>query len=786
MRAGPITLARRAGTALVCAALLPAAPAAWAEAGHERLLASAAVTEQGSCAVVRIDFHVRVQYLTHIPEAGGDELRIRINAIDQVAGDVRSGSMPETLRAPGSERAAIHAIELETVSGIMTLNVFFKRNVAYKVAQGIDFKSVLIAVSDPRDAARCAISHDLVAAGTAPPVRNGWRAGKPEAGGAVEAPSGPSTPQQRDQLMSEARAALDKGNADRAVQLLTKLIATGDETFHEPAQELLAVARDRRGQMAHARAEYQEYLRLFPNGPAAQRIRERLAAIEGSSKAASTPASVADGAGTVAGAEPKSATIKLGSDVKAGGPTLRGTQGEGTFLPQQPAAPAGNTVSQYGSLSTYYNMNQGGRGFIEVPRTNVGWSQENPYQTYQSALLTNFDYELRIDNASAAQRIKFSATDQTNLTGHDPDQFRITSLYYDGRFKDTGIDTRIGRQSATTGGVLGRFDGAIAGYQATDTVKLNAIVGSPVELASASPFATGSWFYGASADVSHFGRALQTTGYVIEQRTDGFIDRQAVGSEIRYVKDSTSLYSAAEYDVHFGEFNSAVFTGNRVFEDRSTASVNLDYRRAPILLVSNALLGQGVYSLKALLGQYTASEIDQLALDRTAESFTATATYSRPVNSWLQWAADLTVNNVSGTPASGGVDAVASTGMAYYASAQLIGSGLTVDGDSGNAGVRFADTTTSDRYMLDFGYNYPLTHDWRVNPKMQLAYAGYKTESRQDYEFIPSLRTTYAARSDITLEMEIGGKLGLTNSSAGRELQNELLVLAGVRYDFSR
>jgi len=754
MRAGISGSLRWAAAALAGALPVMASLQARAEPGLERLLAAATVSEKGSCAIARIDFHTRVQYQSHVPEKSGDELRIRVSAIDSVAGAVRSGLTPETVRAPGSERAGIHAIELETVAGIQTLKVFFKRTVAFKVSQGIDFKSILISISDPRNAGSCAPLQDAVAAGTEAPVRNGWKPSVTEATPVKDA--GPAQPS--DQQLSDARSALDKGNADRAVQLATKLIASGAEAYHEPAQALLAEARERRGQLAHARAEYQEYLRLFPNGPAAGRARERLAAIEGSSKAANTPPSVADGAGTVASG-PNAGTVKLGTGAD-GTVALRGTQNDGTRddgtrLSKLPDAPPASTISQYGSLSTYYNMNQGGRGFIETPRTNPGWSLEDPYRTYQSAFLTNFDYELRFDNASTASRFKLSATDQLNTIGHDGDQFRITTLYYDGRFKDTGFDTKIGRQTAVTGGVLGRFDGAVVGYQATDTVKLHAIAGSPVELASDTPFASGSWFYGASADVSHWNKALETTGYVIEQRTDGFLD-------------------------------SAVFTGNAVLADHAAASVNLDYRRGPLLLTSNALLGQGVYSLKQLLNQYTLSQIDQLAIDRTAESTTATLTYQKPINTWLQWSTDLTVNNVSGTPGSGGVPATASTGMAYYASAQLIGTGIAIDGDSGNGGLRFADTDTSDRYMLDFGYNYPLNRDVQLNPRMQLAYGTYKTESRQDYQFIPSLRTTYAARSDVSLELEVGGKLGLTDSSAGREFSRELLILAGVRYDFSR
>lgn len=762
-----------------------AASAAFAEPGSERLLASAAVTEKNGCAVVKIDFNVRIQYQNHTPLNAGDELRVQINPLDSVAGAIRTNVTPETLRAPASELAAIHAIELERIASTTALKVYFKRNVAFKVAQGIDFRSILISVSDPKKAAGCNADETAVASATAPPPGNGLRNSLFEANKAkAAAASGPLSAQQAEQAMIEARAALDKNAPDRAVQLLTKIVESGDEAHHAEAQELLGVARERRGQLAHARAEYQEYLRVFPAGPGAARVRERLVVLEANGKPAGSGEPGTNGVGQGAGVPAKDGTVKLGNDTTPASP--RTAAGDLTHLSQPPKAPADWTFSQYGSISTFYNLNQGGRGFIETPRTNTGWDREDPYKTYQSAFLSSFDYDARYENAAYTGRFKFSATQQTDLIASTGRDVRISSVYFDARFKDSGLSVQAGRQSATTGGALGRYDGALASYQASDTLKLNAIAGSPVLRSSDTPFESRTAFYGASADVSHLDKSLQTTGYVFEQRTEGLIDRQAVGAEVRYVKERISNYGALEYDVHFGELNSAVWTGSMVFADQSSFSFNADYRRAPILLATNALQGQDVYTLSDLLRRYSSTEIDQLALDRTAQSTTVTSSVSRPINSWLQWSADLTVNYLSGMPASGGVDSVRSTGMAYFASAQLIGAGVFSANDSAIGGLRYANTSTSDRYMLDLSVSYPLNPDWRVNPMLKFGYADYKTESRQDYEFIPSVRTSYALRPDTMLEFEVGGKLGLANSSIAKEYQSELLILAGVRYDFSR
>jgi hypothetical protein len=748
-----------------------------AQGGPDRLLSNVIVAEQNGCTVVKVDFNSRIQYQSHFPATGGDELKIQVNPMDRAAGDRKPLSGSESLRAPSSERASIHAIELDTSGQAATLTVFFRRTVAYKVAQGIDFKSVIIAISGPASSTTC-----LPVMPVSDQSANAAGADQPSivsrSKGAVPS-TGPLSSAQLDTMLSEARAAIEKSNADRAVQLLTKIVEAGDTKQRPEALELLGAAREQRGQLSHARAEYQDYLKLYPSGAGAARVRQRLAAMESSAQsAAAAGTTLAQGQS----GEPSARKIKLGGDGAAKAPAQ---SGYGTHLPEAPKSPSEWSVTQYGSLSSYYNLNQGGRGFIEAPRTNVGWDKEDPYKTYQNSILSNFDYDARFDNAAYAGRLKFSASQQNNLMQGGRNEARISALYLDGRIKDAGVTTRIGRQTGTSGGVLGRFDGGVASYQALQNGKVFVLAGSPVERSADIPFANQHRFYGAGTEFSFLNKSLELGGYIIEQRAEGLVDRQAVGTELRYVKDGTATYGTIEYDTHFGQLNSVAGTANKVFDDQSAASINLDYRRAPILLATNALQGQGVFTLRELLQRYSTGEIDRLALDRTAQSYTATASYSRPINAKLQWLSDATVTHLTGMPASGGVEAVPTIGTDYYLATQLIASGLWREGDNVSAGLRYANTPTSDRYMVELGMTYPINLDWRVNPMLRFGYSTYKTDSRIEYQVMPTIRTSYALRRDVQLELEVGGKLGITNSSDSREYQNELLFLAGVRYDFT-
>src|ERR1019366_2135094 len=101
--------------------------------------------------------------------------------------------------------------------------------------------------------------------------------------------------------MDEARAALHKSNLGAVIQLLTKILKYPESQYSAEAQELLGVARQKSGQLAEARAEYEDYLRRYPTGEQSERVRQRLAGIETASGEPNAPLHVPNGqpAGTL-------------------------------------------------------------------------------------------------------------------------------------------------------------------------------------------------------------------------------------------------------------------------------------------------------------------------------------------------------------------------------------------------------------------------------------------------------------------------------------------------------
>jgi hypothetical protein len=80
-------------------------------------------------------------------------------------------------------------------------------------------------------------------------------------------------------LMAAARAALDARNDALATERLNELLMLPPNRQSRDAQELAGVARERAGEVQKARAEYELYLKLYPDGEGAARVRERLAAL---------------------------------------------------------------------------------------------------------------------------------------------------------------------------------------------------------------------------------------------------------------------------------------------------------------------------------------------------------------------------------------------------------------------------------------------------------------------------------------------------------------------------
>ena len=92
------------------------------------------------------------------------------------------------------------------------------------------------------------------------------------------------TPDEIKRTLAQAKDAFRHKDYATAIPLLTQVTQQPEFPQRADAQEMLALARERSGQVAHAKAEYEDYLQRYPTGDGPTRVRKRLQALAWASR----------------------------------------------------------------------------------------------------------------------------------------------------------------------------------------------------------------------------------------------------------------------------------------------------------------------------------------------------------------------------------------------------------------------------------------------------------------------------------------------------------------------
>jgi len=510
-----------------------------------------------------------------------------------------------------------------------------------------------------------------------------------------------------DSLMEDARKSIVAGDTSRAIQIYTKILQMPEHPRHPEAQEYLALARERKGQLAHARAEYQRYLSLYPDNEGATRVRQRLAAL----LASGATSSQSTGATSVA----QSGRASRQSDWR---------------------------------LLTY---------FSQYYRRDANQQNDSQQIISQSALYSdvNFDARRRGERFDFSSRLSAGyRSDFLDGNVGSGDSLRVSYAYADLADAKTGLRGRIGRQSRNTGGILGRFDGINIGYQASERILLNAVTGKPAYSAS-DGIDSARTFYGTSISYGPLIDGLELGLFFVQQDIEGVDDRQAVGGEFRYFGPNQSFWGLLDYDTSYEEIGSAFLQGSWRFGSRLTLHGSLDRRHSPFLSTGNALIGQPVATFKELLELYPLQEIRQFGRDRSPVSTTYTIGVSHSLAPKLQINADINQTAVDATPESGGVAATPSATYRYFSSS-LVASSLLREGDVTIFGIRYSDSDTSRVISLTIDSRYPLGRTWRINPRLRVDQRQRSTRATSEWIYTPGIRVQYRRSQKFRIEFEVG------------------------------
>ena len=544
--------------------------------------------------------------------------------------------------------------------------------------------------------------------------------------------AGDETADKAAQLMNEARRAMTTGDLSRAVQIYTKVLQMPPNTHQADAQEYLALARERNGQIAHAKAEYQRYLEVYPDEEGAERVEQRLAALLATAGARRSPASTAgDGPAR-------------GNSSIADGWTIR------SFLSQ------------------YY-------------RRDVNQVNDEDEIVSQSSIYS----DVSVDARRRGERFDFSARvtagyrsdlleDTRPSSGND---LRISYAFADLADARTGLRGRIGRQTRNTGGVLGRFDGVNLTYALNDRLRFETVAGRPVYSTARDPD-DSRVFRGLSTTFAPFDNHLDFGLFYLEQDIDGLTDRQAVGAEVRYFGDNQSLWSIVDYDIEFEELGSLFLQGSWRLPANFTVTGVLDRRRSPFLSLGNALVGQQLESFEELRLFFTEEEIRQFALDRSASTMTYTFGLSRPFSPKLSVNFNASISSIDATPESGGVTATPDSEYSYY-SADVVASSLFTEGDVGIIGFRYAVSGTTDVYSTTIDTRFPVGRGWRISPRLRVDYREINTDQSTQWIYTPALRLQYRMGRHVRFELQTGKQFSTREMARSDQDRESWFVYAG-------
>ena len=672
-------------------ALLAALFSPYALASNE-VLNDLNVVETAEGMVVEIRYFRPLFYVSHSPEKSGKKLRVQLrqNSID-LAAAAEIGNNEEVLTWSSAFGAPVDTVVLDNIhSEAPTLVVNFAEKVKFNARHASDHQSMIIVIErDKSDIVNAQVFEETK---TDAPVN-------------LVTQLKPLDYAMTDLLDRANKAMLDQ-DYSRAVQIFTRIRAEGNEAIKPPVQELIGLAREYKGQMAHAKAEYQRYLEDYPEGEGAVRVNQRLNAILTASQQPKRP---------------------IGAERSA-------QAGKGEQWQKQ----------VYGSFGQYYFRNE-----ITVA--------DESSRLLRSVLNNDLNVVARARNDHYDFKAQIAGNYQKDLNSDtDRDKLNPNLLSLEGRQKDWGLYGRIGRQSRNSGGVFGRFDGGHVSYEATGIITVNGVAGYPVDYSKRDEVNGDRSFYGASVDVGTLWGGWEFSGFYFNQVNQGALDREAVGGEARYYDGQKSFFTMVDYDIYYNNLNLFMVNGTWAFNQGLTVNASYDRRSNPILTTTSAIIGQGGDDLADLSTRYTLLQIVQLAMDRTATIDNANLGVTKTLNDNWQLNASVNTSKYGGTVASGGVEAIDAYGQDFYYSAQLVSNRFITDNDSLIVGVRYADTDRASTSSLDLNWRISATPKLRINPRLRFDHRKSNENNNSRVMTRPVLRLDYAVRRAIKLELDLG------------------------------
>jgi hypothetical protein len=759
-------------------------------------------------AIIKLSGPVR--YLRHFPDKKGSYLEIYFSIIDNGA-EKNPWQGYEARTSPPSDLISGFVVSVRDVATQPKMVVEFNSPAEFSVSIGKDQRSFVLSIKPdkikapagkiesgkekgasktevitPPVEAKPLTKVDLVDLPVIKPAEPETAAPVKEAvTAAIEAASGVAvssdaalleqsreTDNQAEALMIKGRNALQANQHGVAIEEFNKILSMPPNKYTQDAQEWVGVAREGAGQKFKAKLEYETYLKAYTTGEGVARVKERLTKLTAVQQ-------------TVRVAE-RVENLKVNKEFK--------------------------TVAN-GSVSMNY--------YIGNSLTNVS-GDPNPAAaiTDQKMLITNINASLRTRNDRYDNRLVFQDTYNKNylLSTSQTSPNRLGSIYYDFKDNVTSLSSRLGRQSPSGGGVMGRFDGVAAGYSVTPKWQAKTSFGQ------LSDFTTGSkpTFLSMGLELGNNNRWGGGI-YYVNQRISGVSDRSALGGEVRYFDDKKNAFSMIDYDTYFKVLNTVLLQGSVMTASGASYNFTFDHRKTPSISLSNAMLGSSATlhdvmnlpitdtnpscnsspnhhyyldSTGACLfdDALTKDQLKEEALKRTATSNSASLGVTKQIKENWQAGADVSVSKTSGLPGYGGlyswdgaaVTATPSTGNSYGLNARLIGNSVFTARDVTAFSFGYTSSSSSKGENLSISNHLGLSDKLTMDSTLRFIWQNSTAQGGDSKQMTisPSIRMGYQAKRDFSFDFEGGIDLTSNTAAAQTSRTTRKYISLGGRKDF--
>jgi hypothetical protein len=564
---------------------------------------------------------------------------------------------------------------------------------------------------------------------------------------------------QAETLFASAQAAMQRKEPAAAIPPLNQLLNLPPSKRTRDAQEMVGMARLGAGDMARARAEFETYLQLYPQGEGSERVRRELAALP----AAAAPVTA----------------VKPKSEVE---------------------------TTTTGSASLYYFGGNGqvrSQDFKDSPVAGVPQVAGDPLFSADKAsqLFTDVDLTWRQRDDDRDMRFVFRDSYTSDLERSDKSKNRLSSLFFDYKSISGGYGVRLGRQSPLGGGVLGRFDGVSANYLVRPKVKLGVVAGVPTD----KYFDSKRYFYGASLDVDglmpNFGAAV----YAIQRNIDSEVDRRALGLEMRYFKGGASVFSQFDYDTLIGGLNIATVQGTLIMDDGTVLNGLYDRRALSVLALGNSLLFADPNN-PAVLFSRISDKLATTTLAALRDQIKATtpfvtqaqAGFTRPINKTWQFGGSAQLTETGPIPpvpeVVGFENGVAASGKIASLTGQLIGLNLYSPRDTHVASGTIIYSHRLKGFLMAYNNSSTIDENWQLEPSLQY-YQDSSIDNTKNQRWTPGMRVSYrgfkkwALESSLTYEIGKSSRVGAdpldpTLTTTTNESSSRVNYSLGARFEF--